>query len=176
MSRAFFRGEVGLAAISASLITSRLGAPGAPYGYAEQGKLVKEAGDSQHALCAVGDPITGKIVAMDGATAAGYGIGTVQRSSCFYATADGSQAAGTGNLAIGDFVVAGTPVAQGTALTGPVKVRKATAQPGTLAASFGDAQAQTLLLLNAWRVVSLTANGGGVPGSVVLVERVGGPD
>jgi hypothetical protein len=70
---------------------------------------------------------------------------------------DGSQAAGTGAIAIGDYVVAGAVVAKGTGLSGYPKVRKATSQtPGPFA----------------WRVVSLGTAGTGAVGTVGVIERI----
>ena len=71
-------------------------------------------------------------------------------------TFDGLQATpGTGTVAIGDYVVTGTVVAKGTALTGQLKVTKATSQtPGAYKA----------------RVVSLGQAGTGAVGTVGTVE------
>ena len=52
------------------------------------------------------------------------------KEGMIFATADGLQAtAGTGAIAVGDYVVAGTATAKGTALTVYPKVCKATVQP-----------------------------------------------
>lgn len=98
------------------------------------GKFVKFVGDSRYALCDAGDPIGGQMQAVETATQDGYAIGTVNVGgrSLLSAICDGLQAtAGTGTIAVGDYVVCGTVVAAGTALTtttGP-KVCKATVQP-----------------------------------------------
>lgn len=175
MARSFLRGEV---LPSHAPITARLGAVSAPYRDTEIGKFVKIGTvDSQHVLCAVGDTIDGYIVAVEAATSAGFGIGSVQRNDAKYAIADGSQAAGTGVLAIGDFVVAGTPSALGTALPNThARVRRATIQPGvTVPASFADVASHLAMVPFLWRVASLGAAGTGAVGTTVLIERVAAP-
>jgi len=75
-------------------------------------------------------------------------------------TFDGLQATpGTGAVAIGDYVVTGTPVAKDTALTGYPKVCKATA--------VGTA------IIFKWRVVSLGTAGTGAVGTTGVIEFVG---
>lgn len=141
---------------------------------ADVGKFVKLAGDSQYGLCAVGDKIEGVLTQADDIPPAdGYNLGSVQnaprtRVKC---TCDGSQAAGTGSLAVGDFVVAGTPVARGTALSGAFpKVRKATNQPGAVPADLTAAGDQAKVAAFGWRVVSL-GNAGAV-GDTCIIEKV----
>lgn len=126
----------------------------------DNGKLLKLKGDSQYGLCAVGNEIEGFLVQGDDqAPQDGYNLGSVQMEGRFVAVCDGLQATpGTGTIAVGDFVVAGTPVARGTALTeaGP-RVCKATASSSGL----------TFL----WRVVSIVSGTGAV-GDTVIVEEV----
>lgn len=152
---------------------------------ADNGKFVKLKADSQYGLCAVGDKIEGVLsVANDIAPADGYNLGAIQNAPRTRVTClcDGSQAAGTGSIAVGDFVVCGTIDARGTALTtsGP-KVRKATNQPGAtitapdnLVASVNAAIAlavdQALVAKHGWRVVSL-GNAGAV-GDTCVIEKV----
>jgi hypothetical protein len=98
----------------------------------------------------------------------------VERGARMNVTADGSQAAGTGALAVGDFVVAGTIAALGTAVasTGP-KVRKATFQPFSAeAAALTDVNDMIKNGLFGWRVVSLGTVGTGAVGTQVVIERV----
>ena len=113
------------------------------------GKFVKLVADSRYSLCAAGDLIEGVLNAIEPATQDGYAIGTVNkggesRLSCI---CDGLQATpGTGTIAVGDYVVCGTVVAAGTAMTsttGP-KVCKATYQP-TIANTAGDTVAVSTL-------------------------------
>ena len=142
--------------------TARLGAgtaEGDRLSDADVGKIVKLVGDSRYNLvAAVGDAIEGVIAAVESYTADGYSIGSVQVTDRKEVTFDGLQAtAGTGVVAIGDYVVAGTPVAKGTALSVPVRVCKATSQA---AAPF------------MWRVVSLGSAGTGAVGTVGVIERV----
>ena len=85
-------------------------------------------------------------------------LGSVKQKSYKQVTFDGLQATpGTGTVAIGDYVVTGTVVAKDTALSGPVKVTKATTQTG---------------MYHAWRVVSLGSAGTGAVGTTGLIERV----
>ena len=140
-------------------ITARLGAGSGSANYVtdvEIGKSVKLAGDSQYNLCAAGDQIEGFITAVETYTADDFSIGSVQFEGRKRVTLDGLQATpGTGTCAIGDYVVSGTAVAKGTALTVPMKVCKATTQTG---------------MYFAWRIVSL--EGTGAVGQIAVIERV----
>ena len=124
----------------------------------EAGKLVKLTAESRYALCAAGDKIEGVVSSVNAGSYDGYSIGGIVSSGLKAVTFDGLQAtAGTGVVALGDFVVTGTVVAAGTALTAPVKVCKATTQTNT---GF------------AWRVVSLGTAGTGAVGTTGVIERV----
>jgi hypothetical protein len=141
--------------------TARLGAGTGSANHvtdAEIGKACKFAGDSRYDLVAVTNAIEGFITAVESYTADDYSIGSVQTDGRKEVTFDGLQATpGTGTVAAGDYVVAGTVVAKGTALTVPVKVCKATSQtPGPFA----------------WRVVSLGSAGTGAVGTVGIIERI----
>lgn len=126
---------------------------------ADVGKFVKMIGDSQYGLCAVGNEIEGVMNSVEVATQDGYAIGGVQRGGRVAVTLDGLQATpGVGAIAMGDFVVAGTVVARGTALgTAKPKVCKATAAAEAL--------------VYKWRVVSL--DGTTAVGQTGLIEFVG---
>ena len=120
------------------------------------GKLLKLVADSQYGLCAVGNEIEGILdTANDVAPQDGFNLGGVRATK----TLDGLQATpGTGVIAVGDFVVAGTVVARGTGLLGVnPKVCKATAA--------GSA------LVHKWRVVALLGASGAV-GQTATIERV----
>ena len=142
---------------------------------ADEGKFAKFAGESRYVLAAVGDLIEARIAAVEGATEGGFSIGTITKSGLMEVQFDGSQAAGTGVLALGDFVVAGTPVAKGTSLGNALaKVRKGTIQPGvTEATVVGDVNDQIKASMYAWRVVSLGSAGTGAVGTTGVIERVG---
>lgn len=143
------------------------------YSDKEVGKAVKFVGESRYALCAAGDAIEGFVSSVNGGSYDGFSIGGIVSSGYKEVTFDGSQAAGTGAIAVGDFVVAAPPVAAGTALTGPVKVRKATLQPGvTEAAAAGDVNDHINAAKFMWRVVSLGSAGTGAVGTVGIIERV----
>jgi hypothetical protein len=142
----------------------------------EVGKAVKLAGDSRYDLCAVGDPIEGFIMSLEAATLDNFSIGTVQVGGRKEVLADGLQATpGTGTLAFGDYVLASTIVAKGTALADPSsqKVVKATFQPFSAeAAALTDVNDMIKASLWAWRVVSLGSVGTGAVGTKVVIERV----
>lgn len=139
----------------------------------DEGKLVKLVGESRYDLCAAGDAIEGCIIAVSPATSGGYSVGTVGEEDYLFATADGLQAtAGTGTIAVGDYVVAGTITAKGTALTAYPKVCKATVQPGDVPGSLTAAAAQTLAALHSWRVISLGVAGTGAVGTTIVLQPV----
>lgn len=143
-------------------ITARLGdstTPGTnPLADADVGKFVKMIGDSQYGLCAVGNEIEGVMDTVNTATQDGYAIGGVMTGGRVKVTLDGLQATpGTGVIAVGDYVVAGTVVARGTSLgSAPPKVCKATAA--------------ATALVHKWRVVSL--DGTTAVGQTALIEKV----
>ena len=140
-------------------VTARLGSASGSANYltdVEIGKPVKLIGDSLCNLTAVGDQIEGFITAVEGYTADDFSIGSVNSQGRKRVTLDGLQATpGTGTCAVGDYVVTGTVVAKGTALTVPPKVCKATTQTG---------------MYFAWRIVSL--EGSGAVGQYAVIERV----
>lgn len=147
--------------IGTKTVTARLGAgTGAAnlLNDKDVNKLVKLVADSRYDLCVAGDAIEGFIQSVDTATTDGYSTGGVVQESGQRKTVtfDGVQATpGTGAIAVGDYVVAGTITAKGTAVQNP-KVCKATSQtPGAFA----------------WRVVSILSGTGAV-GSVGVIERV----
>ena len=149
--------------IPATAKTARLGAGSGASNYLtdkEIGKAVKLIAESRFGLCAVGDQIEGFIGALETATMDDFTIGSVFNEHGYRkeVTFDGLQATpGTGVIGIGDRVVAGTVVAKDTALTGPVKVCKATTQTG---------------MDYVWRVVSLGSAGTGAVGTTGVIERV----
>jgi hypothetical protein len=155
--------------------TARVGgdAGATPCAKEDNGKFVKLAGDSRYDLCAVGNKIEGVLQVADdlNATFDGYKLGSIRKKGRVEALADGSEAAGTGSLAVGDYVVAGTPVAKGTALTTAPKVRKATNQPGAVPGDLTAAGDQAKNAMFGWRVVAILSGSGAV-GDKVLIERV----
>lgn len=125
---------------------------------ADVGKFVKLVGDSQYGLCAVGNEIEAIVETANEQVQDGFYIGSIRKDGRVTVTLDGLQATpGTGVIAVGDYVVASTPVARGTSLSGAYpKVCKATA-------------AATAILFK-WRVVALY--GTGAVGQTALIERV----
>lgn len=147
--------------LSSDVDTVRLGAgSGAANNWtdAEKGKPVRLVAESRYDLCAVGNDIEGFVSSVEVGTTDGFTIGGVFRNGKFEVTFDGLQATpGTGVIAVGDIVVAGTPVAKGTALTGAPKVCKATTAAN---------------VVQKWRVVSLGAVGTGAVGTTGVIERI----
>lgn len=144
--------------LSTAPITARIGSASGSANYLtdlELNKPVKLIGDSLYNLCAAGDAIEGFIAAVETYTADDFAIGSIQTADRKRVTLDGLQATpGTGVCAVGDYVVAGTAVAKGTALTVPPKVCKATSQA---VAHFN------------WRIVAL--EGTGAVGQIAVIER-----
>jgi hypothetical protein len=156
----------------------------------DKGKFVKLIGDSLYNLCAAGDPIEGAVTSIQAVPLDDYTIGDVQRDGRIKVTCDGTEAAGTGSISVGEYVVCGTVVAAGTALGALVypKVRSATNQPGTAIVSTvatADTAAAVKVALDAvlvtvadvqknaahgWRVISLTS--AGAVGDTAVIERV----
>lgn len=170
-------------------VTARLGSAATAEGRmadTELFKFVKLAGESRYDLCAAGDQIEGQIVAREPATQDGYTIGSVLQSGFINAICDGLEAtAGTGTIAVGDYVVCGTITAKGTALPTTIpapKVCKATNQPGgtidvsgtvnqtTVNAALAKAADAALNAVYAWRVVSL--GDAGAVGDTCVIQRV----
>jgi hypothetical protein len=125
----------------------------------EVGKFAKLAGESRYHLAAVGNEIEAVITAVEIAPQNGFTIGAVRTEGIMNVTFDGLQATpGTGVVAIGDYVVTGTPVAKGIASTVPSKVCKATA-------------AATGIVFK-WRIVSLGTAGTGAVGTTGVIQFV----
>ncbi|HQR41390.1 MAG TPA: hypothetical protein PLX97_01875 [Gemmatales bacterium] len=141
--------------------TARLGATGSANNYStlDEGKPVKLAAESQYNLStAVGDEIEGFIFGVDTATSGGFSVGSIVEDGIVLVTFDGAQGTGTGAVSIGDYVVTGTTVAKGTALTEYPRVRTATAAGNTLNYK--------------WRVVSRGTAGTGAVGTTGAIKRV----
>jgi len=172
--------------VETEAITARLGSASGSANYLtdlEIGKPVKLIGDSLYNLCAVTNKIEGFISAVESYTADDFSIGSVQTEGRVKVTLDGLEGTpGTGTIAVGDFVVAGTAVAKGTSLAGAYpKVCKATNQPGAtvttadnVAGNINAAIAKVvdadMVGLYGWRVVSL--DGTTAVGQTATIERV----
>lgn len=140
--------------------TVRLGQTGAGNVYSDKevGKAVKLTAESRYELAALGDAIEGIVTSVNLGTYDGYSIGGIVAKGYKEVVFDGSQAAGTGNITVGAYVVVGTVVAKDTALAASLKVRLATDQAAAKAAPFKA------------RVVSLGSAGTGAPGTVGVIE------
>lgn len=144
--------------------TVRLGTTVQKYGNTEIGKAVKLSGSDAYVLCAAGDSIEGVVTSSNFAnqgTVDGFAIGGIVATGYKAVTFDGLQATpGVGVVSVGDYVVAGTAVAVGTAASGDLKVSKATDQA---AAKSGPYSA---------RVVSLGVATSGAVGTTGVIEFV----
>lgn len=156
--------------VNSNTFTARLGAgTGAANNLSdatERGKFVKLIAESRYGLASAGDEIETVIDSINTATSDGYSVGglrdPVGPGKFLKVTFDGLQAtAGTGSIAVGDYVLVGTVVAKDTALSGPPRVVKATTQATAKSTPF------------AWRVVSLGAAGTGAVNTTGIIQRVG---
>lgn len=148
---------------SESSQTVRLGAGNAAgdrFDLKEQGKIVKLVAPDRYDLAAVGDEIEAFITSVEAAPQNGYSIGGIVKENLQFVTADGLQGTpGVGAIAFGDYVLAGTITAKGTALAAYPKVVKATTQANVKASPYS------------WRVVSLGVAGTGAVGTTIVIER-----
>lgn len=173
---------------SERVLSTRLGsntvALGGGYTDKEAGKAVKLTAESRFVLSAAGDPIEAIISSVSLGVYDGFSIGGVVSRGYKEVTFDGLEATlGVGVVALGNIVVTGTVAPAGTALTAPLKVTRATNQPGVaiVAAdnliasinaalvSVADANANAQF---AWKVVSLGSVGTGAVGTTGVIERV----
>lgn len=151
---------------SVSVITARLGAgtgAGNNLKDTERNKFVKLAGTDRYNLAGVGDEIEGYIASINTATQDGYTIGGVAIEFEYQdVTFDGLQATpGVGAIAVGDYVLVGTPVPKDTPLgLTPPRVVKATDQAAAKSSPF------------ACRVESLGTAGTGAVGTVGAIRQV----
>lgn len=123
------------------------------------GKFVKLSGDSAYGLVSSADAIEGVVTSVETGVYDGYSLGGVVTKGFIEATANGLQAtAGTGAIAVGDYVLATAPAAIQVADTAPRKVVKATTQADAKAAPFKA------------RVVSLGTAGTGAVGTTIVIE------
>lgn len=146
---------------SKASLTVRLGATatsGDNFSDLEVGKAVKLGGESQFVLAVAGNDIEAIVTSVESAIQNGWSIGGVLDGDIAWARADGLQATpGTGTVAIGDYVVAGSITAKGTALTDWPKVCVATTPANSV---------------YKWRVVSLGTAGTGAVGTTIVIKRV----
>lgn len=151
----------------ADIVTAPLGASaGATFTGKDINKAVKLAAGDKYAPCADGDAIDGFVVAVttDQPTVnSGYNIGSVQKSKRMIVQV----VAGGTQLAVGDKVVSGVPLAVGTEGKAQVKklVINTTNEAGVVA--FVDANYGKPV----WQVISMLS-GTGLATELVLIERV----
>lgn len=147
---------------SEKVTTARVGTTGTPLKNVDIGKALKLIATDNHGLCALGDAIEAHLSTSNWdsqGTVDSFAIGGIIETGTKAVTFDGLQATpGVGVIAFGDYVLCGTVVAAGTALTGPFKVVKATTQADAKAAPFKA------------RVVSLGVAGTGAVGTTGLIE------
>lgn len=159
MARDFF---IYPAAVTEDAVAVRLGAGSGSSNNlttAEVGKFAKLVGESRYDLAAVGNEIEAAIYAVELAPQNQFTVGSIVDDGVLNVTFDGLQATpGVGVVAVGDYVVTGTPVAKDTALTTYPKVCKATA-------------AATAIVFK-WRVESLGTAGTGAVGTTGAIRRI----
>lgn len=147
---------------SEKVVTARVGgnAAGTRATDNDVGKFVKLVGDSNYGLVSSADAVEGVITSVETGVYDGYVLGGVVAKGFVNATANGLQAtAGTGTIAVGDYVLATAPTAIQTAdATTPRKVVKATDQAAAKAAPFKA------------RVVSLGSAASGAVGTTIVIE------
>lgn len=168
--------EVTTARLGSAVATNGvIGTGGSLLPETDQNKFVKLVGESQYGLAAAGDVIEGLIVSVEPALSGGWSVGSVLEEGKLRVIADGLQAtAGTGTIAVGDYVVVGSVSAAGTANTlFYPKVCKSTIQLGGAPADLAAAGKQAQLAAYPWRVVSLGTAGTGAVGTEIVISRVG---
>lgn len=139
---------------SEKVVTARLGTTTNRFNDADKDKAIKLTADSAYTLAADGDEIEGFVSSIStGGTYDGFTLGGVVSTGYKKVQAEGT-------VAVGDYVVAGTPTALNSPLVGKQKVKKAADQAVAKAGAFP------------WRVVSLGEAGTGASGTLVLIERV----
>jgi hypothetical protein len=109
---------------SEKVITARIGgnAAGTRANDYDTGKFVKLGGDSNYVLVSSADAIEGVVTSVETGVYDGYSLGGVVSKGFVEATANGLQAtAGTGTLAVGDYVLATAPAAIQTNDTAPAQ-------------------------------------------------------
>ena len=148
---------------SERIITARLGANASNTRFtdADVGKGVKLTGDSTYGLLSAADPIEGICTSVETGVYDGYVIGGVQTTGFVDATAYGLQAtAGTGTIAVGEYVYAAAPAAVQVAETLSTTIRVVSA----------TTQATAKALPHKARVVSLGPVGTGAVGTAIVIE------
>lgn len=146
-----------------NIITARLGAGASNTRFTDVdvGKGVKLVGDSRYGLLSAADPIEGICTSVETGVYDTYVIGGVQTKGYVNATAYGLQAtAGTGVIAVGEYVYAAAPAAVQVAetLSTTLRVVSATTQATAKGLPFKA------------RVVSLGPVGTGAVGTAIVIE------
>lgn len=146
---------------SERVATARLGGNASNTRFTDNdvGKFVKFSQESGYTLVSSADAIEGVVTSVETGVYDGYVLGGVVGKGYVEATANGLQAtAGTGAIAVNDYVLATAPTAVQTADTTPRKVVKATDQAAAKTAPFKA------------RVVSLGDAGTGAVGTTIVIE------
>jgi hypothetical protein len=144
----------------ANIRTAKLGVNAATtLGSVDVGKSVKLDDEDNYVVCADGDYIDGIVVAVSsGGTVGLANLGSVQLNREIQVQVAANQ---SGNVAVGEFLVAGTPLAIGVAGLAQVKNIAAPANEAALVLAYGQPN---------WRVLSIVS-GTGAAGDTILMER-----
>lgn len=150
----------------ADVVAAALGASaGAKFVAADIGKPVKLGTANNYILCSADDEIEGFVQSLEAFTVNdGFSFGGILRNTRVVAKVDAAQ---SGTLTTGEYAVAGTSSALGTADTYPLVKQVA-------AAVLADGGATVLGpygLMHKWRVIRVVS-GTGVAGDLVLLEKV----
>lgn len=126
---------------------------------ADRGKFVKLVAPDTYDLCADGDEIEGILLSLEPASVDGYSFGSILFECRKKVTLQGA-------IANGAYVLCASPVARGTALTGPAKVKAGVAASQLAAAPYTYTPATPSKFL--WRTIS----GAGTDASVGVIEFI----
>lgn len=151
----------------ADVISAALGATATgEFGSVDVGQAVKMGSANNYVQCADGDEMEGVVVTVEPFTVNdGYSFGSVQRNKRVVAQVAANEG---GTVAVGAFVVCGTPVALGTANGMPqVKNGTAASQAGGAPYAYTERTPNTHM----WKCIRVVT-GTGAAGDKVLLERV----
>lgn len=149
----------------ADVISAALGASsGAKLVENDIGKPVKLSTANNYIVCSADDEIEGFVKALESFTVNdGFSFGSVLRDTRVTAKVDAAQ---SGTLTVGEYVVAGTSSALGTKDAYPLVKQVAVQDLAAATPVLGPAG-----LMHKWKVIRIVS-GTGVAGDLVLIEKV----
>jgi len=149
----------------ADIISAALGATAGLFSDTDVGQAVKMGVASDYVQAVDGDELEGFVTSVEVVTVnAGMSFGSVQRNMRVVAQVASNEG---GTMAVGDFVVVGTPIALGTANGKPqVKIGVAASQLTSANYTYTEKTPNNHM----WKCIRLVS-GTGVAGDSVLLER-----